>query len=83
LEPVALQRVLDVLADFDEFGGASRDLLAWELDVEESAVAPAWARAIEDGLLEESAVRDALSDKMWRLSERGKRAREDSQGLSG
>jgi DNA-binding PadR family transcriptional regulator len=83
LEPVALQRVLNVLADFDEFGGASRDLVAWELDVEESAVAAAWARAVDDGLLEESVVHDALSEKMWRLTERGKRAHEDSHDLSG
>jgi DNA-binding MarR family transcriptional regulator len=75
--------VLDVLAEFDEFGGASRDLVAWELDVDESAVAAAWARAIDDGLLEESVVRDALSEKMWRLTEQGKRAHEDSQDLSG
>src|SRR6202043_1963583 len=66
-QPVALLRVLDVLADFDEFGGASRDLVAWELDVDESAVAPAWARAIDYCLLEESVVHDALSEKMWRL----------------
>lgn len=82
-QPVALLRVLDVLADFDEFGGASRDLVAWELDVDESAVATAWAQAIDDGLLEESVVHDAHSEKMWRLSEQGKRAHEDSQDLSG
>ena len=43
--------LLDVMADFDQFGGASRELVAWELCIEESAVSSAWSRAIADGLL--------------------------------
>jgi hypothetical protein len=78
---VSLQSVLDVLADFDEFGGASLELIAWELDVDESAVSAAWSQAIDDCLLEPFGTDHVLAEKMWRLSDRGRRARED--GVSG
>jgi DNA-binding PadR family transcriptional regulator len=77
-EAVSLQSVLDVLADFDQFGGASLELVAWELDVDESAVSAAWSQAIDDGLLEQSGTDHVLGEKMWRLSDKGRHAREDS-----
>jgi hypothetical protein len=80
-EAVSLHSVLDVLADFDQFGGASLELVAWELDVDESAVSAAWSQAIDDRLLEQSWTDRVLGEKMWRLSDRGRRARED--GVSG
>ena len=40
----SLQAVLDVVAEFDEYGGASVGLVAWELCVDERLVAEAWNR---------------------------------------
>ena len=75
-EAVSLQSVLDVLADFDRLGGASLQLVAWELDVDEGAVWVAWSQVIDDCLIEHSGTDHVLGEKMWRLSERGRRARE-------
>jgi DNA-binding PadR family transcriptional regulator len=80
-EVVSLQSVLDVLADFHQFGGASLELVAWELGADESAVSAAWSLAIDDCLLEQSGTDDIFDEKMWKLSDRGRRARQD--GVSG
>jgi hypothetical protein len=66
---VSLQRLLEVAAEFDPFGGASLGLVAWELCVEEQLVAPAWRHAVGDGLLT-PAGRDC-QEQLWRLSPAG------------
>ncbi len=74
----SLQSVLDVLRDFDDLGGGSLALVAWELGVEEGALAAAWSTAIEEALLK-PAGRDMISgEEMWRLTERGRLARQTS-----
>ena len=73
--------LLDVMADFDQFGGASRELVAWELCMEESAVSAAWSRAIADGLLERSGTDDVPGEVTWRLTTRGRRAYESSDDV--
>ena len=69
-------------ADFDEFGGASLELVAWELCIEESAVSAAWSRAIADGLLERCGTDEVPSEETWRLTTRGRRAYEGSDDAS-
>lgn len=65
------RRLLDVMADFDQFGGASIELVAWELCIEESAVSAAWSRAIADGLLERSGTDEVRGEETWRLTSWG------------
>jgi hypothetical protein len=69
LGPVSLQQVLEVVAEFDDSGGASLGLVAWELCVDEELVAPAWQQAIRHGLLT-LAGRDR-QEQLWRLSPAG------------
>jgi diguanylate cyclase (GGDEF)-like protein len=74
---VRVRDVLDVLARFDEFGGASIELAAWDLGVEDRQVAAAWSRAISGGLLESAGTELALGEEMWRLTDSGRRASEN------
>ena len=74
--------LLDVMPDFDQFGGASLELVAWELYIEESAVSAAWSRAIADGLLERSGTDEVPGEETWRLTTRGRRACEGSDDVS-
>lgn len=66
LAPVSLQQVIEVVAEFDDLGGASLGLVAWELCVDEELVAPAWQQAISHGLMR-PAGRD-WQEQLWRLS---------------
>ncbi len=66
---VSLGHVLDVVAEFNDSGGASLGLVAWELGVDEQLVAPAWQQALRLGLLT-SAHPDAQG-QLWRLTQEG------------
>jgi hypothetical protein len=66
---VSLDHVLEVVAEFNDTGGASLGLVAWELGVEEQLVAAAWQQAINRGLLT-SAAPDAQG-QLWRLTSQG------------
>ena len=70
LGPVSLQLVLEVLAEFDDSGGASLGLVAWELGVDEELVASAWRQAIDHGLIR-AAGRDS-QEQLWRLTSAGR-----------
>ena len=71
---VSIQNVLDVFADFDQFGGASIELVAWELDVDQSSIIGAWTQAINDGLLERSGSDSTggHNEELWSLTDRGR-----------
>ena len=75
-EEVSLEDVLSAMAEFDEFGGASRALVAWELIVDERALASAWSEAIDEGLVQRAATDISSGEEMWRLSQRGWRTRQ-------
>ncbi len=63
--------LLAVLGDFDESGGASQDLAAWELSVEPSEIADSW-RAIRAGNLVRYVGEDPMtSEPMYRLTAAG------------
>jgi hypothetical protein len=67
--PVSVQQVLEVAAEFDDFGGASPGLVAWELCVDEELVAPAWQQVISHGLLTPAGTDG--QERLWRLSAAG------------
>jgi hypothetical protein len=78
MDEIAVQQVLEVVADFDESGGASSGLVAWELFVDEQRVADAWTQAQAEGLLRPAAHDDVNDEQMWRLTAGGWAARQDS-----
>jgi diguanylate cyclase (GGDEF)-like protein len=71
----SVKDVLEVSAHFEESGGASIELTAWELDVELSRVVSAWSHAIKEGLLEPAGTDPASGEEMWCLSDQGRNAR--------
>ena len=79
---ISARGLLDVMADFDRFGGASIELVAWELYIEESAVSAAWSWAIADGQLERSGTDEVLGEETWRLTTWGRRAYEGPDDVS-
>ena len=46
MSQISVQRVLEVVGDFDQTGGASLGLVAWELAVDEELLVEGWAREI-------------------------------------
>lgn len=69
----SLQAVLQVLGEFDESGGASVGLVAWELCVHERLVAGAWEQARARGLIAPAGY--DLHEQLWRLTPAGWAAR--------
>ncbi len=67
-----LARVLGVLDDFDGFGGASEELVAWELGLEPESVRDSWNRAIAQGLFAPAPRDNIFGEEMWRLSAKGR-----------
>ena len=72
--PLSVRILLDVMSDFDQFGGASLELVAWELYIDESAVSAAWSRAIADGLIERSETHEVPGEETWKLTTWGRSA---------
>jgi hypothetical protein len=71
---ISVQRVLEVMADFDGSGGASMGLVAWELYVPEQDVAVAWDQAVVNGWLEPAGHDNANDEQLWRLTLSGRAA---------
>jgi hypothetical protein len=67
---ISVERVMAVLRDFSEFGGASLELVAWELGEPATLIEPAWSKLIADGMLEPAGVDSVFGDPLWRLSEK-------------
>jgi hypothetical protein len=61
---ISLQGVLDVFGEFEEGGGASLSLVAWELSVDESLVSAAW-RGEGRGLV--APAGHDQHEQLWRL----------------
>ena len=59
---------------FDQFGGGSLGLVAWELGHREAEVAPAWRGAINRGLIEPVGIDLNNGEEMWRITEQGRDA---------
>src|SRR4030081_3119374 len=69
----SLQAVLEVVGEFDAYGGASVGLGAWELCVNERLVAGAWEQARATGLIAPAGYDQ--HEQLWRLTPRGWAAR--------
>ncbi len=65
---ISLERLMAVMHDFDEFGGASLELVAWELGEPPSRISAAWSKAVADGVLEPAGVDSVFGEPLWRLS---------------
>ena len=74
---ISVQRVLEVVGDFDQTGGASLGLVAWELSVHEERVIDAWERAQADDLIKPAGNDPLHGEQMWRLTVGGWAARRD------
>ena len=81
-DAVSVRSLLDVMADLDQFGGASLELVAWDLYMEESAGSAAWSRAVADGILERSGTDDVSGEETWRLTMARRRACKGSDDVS-
>jgi hypothetical protein len=79
---ISVQRVLEVMADFDESGGASMGLVAWELYVPEQAVVVAWDQAVANGWLQPAGHDSANDEQLWRLTLSGRAASAKSRRRS-
>jgi hypothetical protein len=69
----SLQAVLEVVGEFDDYGGASVGLVAWELCVDERLVAGAWEQAKARGLIAPAGY--DRREQLWRLTPAGWAAR--------
>jgi hypothetical protein len=67
-----LTDVLRVVDEFASLGGASLELVAWELGAEVREVESVWRRALCEGMLEYEGIDHGES--MWRLGESGRAA---------
>jgi hypothetical protein len=65
---ISVQQLLQVLAAFDEHGGASPGLVAWELFVDERDVQPAWEHAIAEDWLKPAGRDPAGDEPLYRLT---------------
>jgi len=79
---ISEQRLLEVLADFDEHGGASLGLVAWELFASRQDVAGAWEHASAEGWLKAAGHDEVHNEQLYRLTLSGwSAARERLPGL--
>ena len=75
MSQISVQRVLEVVGDFDQTGGASLGLVAWELAVDEQRVIDAWEQAQADDLIKPAGSDPLHGEPMWRLTVGGWAAR--------
>jgi hypothetical protein len=66
---ISLQAVLEVVGEFDEAGGASVGLVAWELCIDEGLVLGAWEQARVAGLIVPAG--QDQHEQLWRLTAAG------------
>jgi hypothetical protein len=79
---ISILQLLKVVAGFDEHGGASLGLVAWELFVDEHDVQSAWEHALAEGWLKPVGRDLAYDEQLYRLTLTGwAAARERSPGL--
>jgi len=66
---ISVQAVLQVVGEFDESGGASVGLVAWELCIDERLVLGAWERARVAELIAPAGADQ--HEQLWRLTPAG------------
>ena|SRR5450755_761713 len=72
---ISVHRVLEVVGDFDQTGGASLGLVAWELSVDEQRVIDGWEHAQANDLITPAGTDPLHGEQMWRLTVGGWAAR--------
>jgi hypothetical protein len=65
---VSVHGLLEVLAGFDEHGGASPGLVAWELFVDEQQVKAVWEHAVAEGWLKPAGRGLPDGEQLYRLT---------------
>jgi hypothetical protein len=68
MNTVSVHGLLEVLANFDEHGGASSGLVAWELYVDEQNILAAWELALTEGWLTPAGRDLAYNEQLYRLT---------------
>lgn len=68
MSQTSVQQVLEVLGEFDQSGGASFGLVAWELSVDEERILDAWEQAQADGLIKPAGNDPLDGEQVWRLT---------------
>ena len=68
-QAIWVQTVLEVVAQFDESGGASVGLVAWDLCIDERLILAAWERARVARLI--APAGHDLDEQLWRLTPAG------------
>jgi hypothetical protein len=71
MDKISVQGLLEVVAGFDEHGGANPSLVAWELFADEPSVTDAWEHALSEGWLREAGRDLADDEQLWKLTSRG------------
>lgn len=71
MDKISEQGLLGVLADFDEPGGSSIGLVAWELFTTERQVRHLWDRAVAEGGLAPAGRDETDDEQLWRLTPSG------------
>ena len=82
---ISVSTVLDTVAEFEQSGGTSIELAAWELDRDVGELHRVWGLAIDGGLLEGCGIQhvDGREERMWRLSDHGRALRAGLDKLAG
>jgi hypothetical protein len=74
---ISLEAVLDAVGEFDDSGGASAGLVAWELCISERLVRGAWEQARARGLIAPAGYDQ--DEELWRLTAAGWAAHHDER----
>jgi hypothetical protein len=72
---ISVSQLLDAVGAFDEFGGASLALVAWELCADDEDVLRAWRTAQRERLLKPGDRDPDINEQLWRLTGKGWTAR--------
>jgi hypothetical protein len=68
MNKISVRGLLEVLADFDEHGGASPGLVAWELSVDEQQVKAVWEHAAAERWLKPAGRDFPHGEQLYRLT---------------
>ena len=61
-----------LLETVDEFGSASRELVAWEYGLDQEAIEPVWRAALDDGLIRFIGQDAQTGEAMYTLTRQGR-----------
>jgi hypothetical protein len=68
MNKISVHELLEVLAGFDEHGGASPELVAWELFIDEQKIKAAWEHAVAEGWLKPAGRDFPHGEQLYRLT---------------